>query len=116
MTNDRIVLLKQAGIGFTQPDDAEFGLLMLDKFLHALEPEANRPEAIILYTEGAKLATHDSPCLLPLQLLQGLGVKIYVCATCLKHYGYTAEDSVFEVSDMGHITNMLVNAKQVISF
>lgn len=110
-----IIVITRMGLGTTSADDADFGVQMLDKFFHTLETLPVKPRAICLYTEGVKLAGQGSALGLQLRLLQGLGVRVLVCQTCLKHYGIDPESVVGEVGGMTDIVQLMSEADKVIT-
>ncbi|MDQ7841129.1 MAG: DsrE family protein [bacterium] len=110
-----VVLVRQAGLGRTQPPDHEFGLGMFDRFLHAVEGQATRPRAICFYTEGVKLVCAGSPVVAGLQLLAGMGVRLAVCGTCLAYFGLSDRVAVGEVVGMNDIVGLLMEADHVIT-
>jgi sulfur relay (sulfurtransferase) complex TusBCD TusD component (DsrE family) len=110
-----IVLVTKQGLGTTGPEDAAFGIEMLDKFFHTLETRENKPEAICFYTEGVKLVCEGSPLLAALQLLTGLGVRIVACQTCLTHYGLQQKVEVGESGGMVEIVSLMEDADKVIT-
>jgi hypothetical protein len=110
-----VVLITRETLGTTAPQDREFGRLMLDKFLHALESEPERPQAICFYTEGVKLVCPGSGVLLGLQLLAGLGVRLVACQSCLEHYGLAGAVAVGEIGTMKQIAGILLTAGKVIT-
>ena len=103
-----------AGLGTTSEKDAEFGSAMLEKFLHTLEKTEPKPAAICFYTEGVRCVIDGSPFLLSLQLLEGMGVRMVSCLTCLDHYGVTDALAVGETGGMDEIVGLLSSAGKVI--
>lgn len=87
---------------------------MLDKFLHTMEREELRPQAICLYTEGVRLACQGSPVLLGLELLNGLGVKVLLCGSCVEKLGLAESVKVGEISTMKDIVECLSSADRVL--
>ncbi len=69
-----VILVTRQGLGTTAPEDADFGLEMLDKFFHTLERQAEKPHAICFYTDGVHLLAAGSALVLSLKLLESLGV------------------------------------------
>ncbi len=109
------VLVRQAGLGVTQPDNMAFGVEMFDRFLHAVEGEAIRPTAMCFYTEGVKLVCDGSQVVASLQLLAGMGVRLLVCGTCLAHFNLSDRVAVGEVVGMKDIVGLLMEADHVIT-
>jgi hypothetical protein len=110
-----VVLITRETLGTTSPSDREFGLAMMDRFLHALETEPQKPESICFYTEGVRLLCTGSKALLGLQLLAGLGVRLVACRSCLEHYGLCDAVAVGEIGDMKQIAGLLLAAGKVIT-
>jgi intracellular sulfur oxidation DsrE/DsrF family protein len=115
MPTGTVVLVTRETLGTVAEKDREFGLLMMDKFLHSLESEPEKPVAICFYTEGARLVCRGSKVLLGLQLLQGLGVRIVACQSCLEHYGLAGEVAVGEVGNMKQIAGLMLAAAKVLT-
>jgi intracellular sulfur oxidation DsrE/DsrF family protein len=110
-----VILVTRQGLGTTLPEDAEFGLEMLDKFFHALERQPEKPAAICFYTEGVKLLVADSIVVLGLQLLNKLGVRIVACQTCVNQYGLQNQLVVGEVKGLLEIVQLIAQADKVIT-
>ena len=75
--NKTVILVTRQGLG-TTPEDAEFGLEMLDKFFHTLERQPEKPYAICFYGR-CQVAGRRLTVELGLKLLQKLGVRIVAC-------------------------------------
>lgn len=110
-----VILVRQAGLGQLKPEDAPFGLEMFDRFLHALEAQPLKPYALCFYTEGVKLVCEGSPAIPSLQLLQGLGVRLVTCGTCLQYFGLREKVAVGEVGGMNDIVALLLEADLVVT-
>jgi hypothetical protein len=113
--NASVVLVTQEGLGKVDASDRQFGLEMLDRFLHALESRMDKPHAICFYTNGVKLVCEGSFVLLSLKVLQGMGVRLIACKTCLEHFGLSDRLAVGEISGMNNIVEVLMTAESVIS-
>ena len=110
---DTVIVVTRCGLGTTAPEDAAFGGQMLDKFFHTVEKTGTRPRAICFYTEGVRCVVEGSPVLLGLQLLEGLGVRIVACGTCLEHYGLKDRVAVGEIGGMDAIVALLGDGRAV---
>lgn len=110
-----VILVTRQGLGATIPADAAFGLEMLDKFFHTLEREALRPAAICFYTEGVKLLVAGSAVEMGLKILQGLGVRIVACQSCVNQYGLQDQIVVGEVKGLLEIAQVMSEADKVIT-
>ena len=110
-----VLLVTRDGLGQVDPTDRQFGLEMFDRFLHAFESQPIRPHSICFYTEGVKLVCEGSPALLGLRILQGQGVRLVSCRTCLEHFGLTAKVAVGEVGGMNDLVKLLTEADSVVT-
>jgi sulfur relay (sulfurtransferase) complex TusBCD TusD component (DsrE family) len=115
MARNVVVLIRQAGLGQVDRQDADFGVQMFDRFLHSLESQPVKPHAMCFYTEGVKLICTPSPVVASLQLLQGMGVRLVVCGTCLDYFGLRDKVAVGEIGTMNEIAGMLLEADHVVT-
>ncbi len=115
MDKNVAVLVRQEGLGGVATADAAFGLAMFDRFLHALESQAAKPKSICFYTEGVKLVCDGSKAVLGLKLMQGMGVSIFSCRTCLEYYGLLDKVAVGEIRSMAEIAELLLKADLVVT-
>jgi len=109
-----VLLVTREGLGQVDPSDRPFGLEMFDRFLHALESQAIKPHSICFYTDGVKLVCEGSPALLGLKILQGQGVRLLACRTCLEHFGLSDKVAVGEVGGMNDIVGLVTEADSVV--
>ena len=115
MQKDIAVVVRQEGLGSVDAADRTFGLEMLDKFLHVLEGQPARPRTICFYTSGVKVVAKGSMAVAGLQLLEGMGVRILVCKTCLEKFGLLDKIAVGKVVGMNDIVKVLLEADSVIT-
>jgi intracellular sulfur oxidation DsrE/DsrF family protein len=115
MARNTVLLVTRNGLGFVKETDRAFGLEMFDRFLHTLETEAEKPAAICFYTEGVRLVCEGSPAILGLELLQGLGVQLVACKTCLEKYDLVGRVAVGQVGTMKDIVRLLQAAEKVVT-
>ena len=110
-----VLLVTKEGLGQVDPAERQFGLAMFDRFLHAVESQPIKPDAICFYTEGVKLLCKGSPAALGLGLLQGMGVRLVACRTCIEHFELTEKICVGEISGMDDIVTLLLSAEKVVT-
>jgi len=113
--NKTVIVVTKQGLGTTLPEDAEFGLEMLDKFFHTLERQPEKPEAICFYTEGVKLLVRGSAVEMGLKLLEKLGVRVVACQTCVLQYGLENELALGDVRGLPEIVQLMSQADKVIT-
>jgi hypothetical protein len=115
VSSGTVVLITKETLGTVADADREFGLLMMDKLLHALEGETEKPSAICFYTEGVRLVCRESKVLLGLQLLKGFGVRLLACQSCLERYGLVDSVAIGEIGNMKQIAGLMMTADKVIT-
>jgi hypothetical protein len=115
MGRNVVVLVRQNGLGTVRTEDQDFAAAMFEKFLHTLESQPARPTAICFYTEGVRLACTGSQVLFALKLIQGMGVRLVLCSSCLDRYGLKESVEVGEVRGMNEIVPLLLSADSVIT-
>ncbi len=95
-------------------DDDELGIVLMRSFLHTLTEIDTRPDVLILYNGGVKLAIEGSDVLHDLNALENQGVKVLVCGTCLNFFNLKEKLKVGSISNMYDITETLFKAKKII--
>jgi selenium metabolism protein YedF len=111
--NDRIVLaVSSEGMG--QGDD-ELGRLLLRNHLHVLTEVEPKPDVLVFFNGGVRLAAAGSPALDDLRALVGQGVQVLLCGTCVAHFELKDKVAVGEVSNMYTITETMLRAAKVIN-
>lgn len=94
--------------------DDRLGSRLMQSFLHTLGALTSRPETIIFINNGVKLVTHGSLVLEDLRRLEGQGVEILACGTCLAYFQID-KVAVGQVSDMHTIADTLLRAGKVVA-
>ena len=103
----RALLLGSQGMG--RGDDG-LGLTILHNFLKSLVTSPLRPDKIVCWNAGVKLLAADSPVIGALQDLEGVGVEILACKTCVEHFGLQDQIRAGEISTMPTITDLLLRS------
>jgi len=103
----RVLLLGSEGLG--RGDDG-LGLTILGNFLKTLVGNPLRPDKIVCWNAGVKLLSADSPVVAALQDLEGIGVEILACKTCVEHFGLQQKLKAGEVSTMPVISDLLMRS------
>lgn len=109
-----VVLVTGQSLGQVTEADQQFGFEMLEKFFHTLESQAQKPHTICFFTEGVKLAVRGSAMVPALQLLEGMGIKLLLCHSCLEYFGLTGQVAVGQIGGMKEIVPLMLAADSVI--
>jgi selenium metabolism protein YedF len=94
--------------------DDELGTVLIKAFLHTLGEVSPRPDVIIFFNAGVKLATEGSDVLNDLSTMENQGIGILVCGTCLDYFGLKDNLKVGVVSNMYDIAETMLSAGRVI--
>ncbi len=94
--------------------DDELGSKLMVSFFRTLVMLEPAPDAVVFYNTGVKLATDDSPVLEYIRELVEKGVSVYLCTTCINHFGIRDRLPVGSFSDMYQILNVLKDADHII--
>ena len=94
--------------------DAKLGTSLMKAFVFALTKQDQLPDTILCYNTGAYLTCEGADTLEDLKLLEGEGVTVLTCGTCLDFYGLKEKLAVGGVTNMYDIVERMENAAQII--
>ncbi len=95
--------------------DDILGRKLVFNFISTLKEMGPELWRLIFLNGGVKLAVDGSECLPALQALEGEGIHILVCGTCLNHFGLLEKKRAGETTNMLDIVTALQVADKVIS-
>ena len=107
-----VILFTRNGIG-SAPED--LSKTLVKNYLGLLKEEKKLPVAILFYGEGVKLVCEESPVQDSLNALEGRGVCLIACKTCLNYFGLMDNVKVGQVGTMADILTFQLEADKVIS-
>ena len=94
--------------------DPKLGTSLMKAFVFALTKQDQLPDTILCYNTGASLTCEGADTLEDLKLLEGEGVTILTCGTCLDFYGLKEKLAVGSVTNMYDIVERMEKAAQII--
>jgi selenium metabolism protein YedF len=106
-----VVLVDGATVG--RGDDL-LGSVLMKSFLHTLKEIEPRPSTLIFLNAGVKLASEGSDSVAVLKELEGSGVEILSCGTCLDFFKLKDKLAVGRVTNMYDIVSSLASATSVL--
>lgn len=109
--SDVVVMISSSTLG---EGSEELGRLLMVAFLKTIGKVAPRPKTLVFMNAGVHLTTQGSEVLEALRELEGRGVKIWSCGTCLDYYQIKGRLAVGTISNMLDIASVLVAADRVI--
>ena len=92
----------------------ELGYVLIKAFLHTIARQAEKPDVMIFYNTGVKLALQDSEVLDDLKELSAAGVEILVCGTCLNYFEAKEKLGVGIISNMYDIAGTMSRAGRLL--
>ena len=92
----------------------ELGALLMKAFIHTAVDLEHRPDMMIFYNTGVKLAATESGVVDDLKALEGKGVKILVCGTCVNFFELGGKIGAGVVSNMYDIAAALSTAGRIV--
>jgi selenium metabolism protein YedF len=93
----------------------ELGRILIRAFLNTLAESEILPWRVVLFNRGVLLAIEGADTAEALLNLDGLGVEILVCGTCLDYFGVKDKVAAGTVSNMYEILNTLLMATNSLS-
>jgi len=110
--SENVLLLTRNGLGDAEP---ELQLKLATTYFKLLDENNVVPAVICFYGNGVKLVVDGSPVIAALKSLEGKGVRLIVCSTCLNYYNLTDRVQVGIVGGMPDIIEAQRQAGKVIS-
>jgi len=92
----------------------ELGALLMKAFIHTTLDLEHRPDMMILYNTGVKLAASGSGAADDLKALEEKGVKVLVCGTCVNFFELSGKLGAGTVSNMYDIAGALSTAGRIV--
>ena len=95
--------------------DDELGAVLVKSFFHAVTEQARKPDIMIFYNTGVKLAVTGSDVLEDLKKLEDDGVRILSCGTCLNYFEIKDKLACGSVSNMYDIVEIMSVAGRLLT-
>ncbi len=92
----------------------DLGVLLMKAFIHTAVDLENRPDMMIFYNTGVRLAASDSGVVDDLKALEEKGVKILLCGTCVNFFDLSGKTGAGTISNMYDIAKALSTAGRIV--
>jgi len=92
----------------------ELGYVLIRGFIHTLLELDTLPDTLIFYNTGVKLAADDSEVIEDLKKMEGLGIELLICGTCINYFEITEKISTGIVSNMFDIASKMTEADKLV--
>ncbi len=94
--------------------EEDIGRILMKGFLETLKVTRELPEMIFFLNAGVRLTTLNEETIPIIRELEHMGVEIFSCGTCLKHYGLESELKVGYRGTTNHIVEGLQDFRKVV--
>jgi len=88
----------------------KLGELLMATFLRQLGDSQEKPTTIIFLNTGVRLTCHGSNVLTPIKNLEGQGVEILSCTTCLEYFNFREQLEVGNPTTMAKTIQLIMTA------
>lgn len=93
----------------------ELGKKLMGAFLRKVWAKEEKPDTIILYNSGVKIAAEGSSILDVATGLLEAGVDILACGTCVEYYNLEDSLKAARISDMEEISSIILSSKNIVT-
>lgn len=90
------------------------GKILMKGFFETMKVTKEIPHTIFFLNAGVKLTTTDTEIIHILKDIEAMGVEIYSCGTCLKHYNLEPELKVGHRGTTNHIVEGMKDFKKTV--
>ena len=87
----------------TMGKEEELGKILMKAYFETMKTYKQLPHTIFFLNAGVKLTTTNADISLFLKEIESMGVEMYSCGTCLKHYNLESELKVGHRGTTNHI-------------
>ena len=94
--------------------DEELGDMLMNNFIKSIKDLDVLPGKIVIYNRGVMLVKDDSPVIGHLKEIEKMGVKLLLCATCIKFYSLEEHIHIGTQSNMYEIAQTMASASNVV--
>jgi selenium metabolism protein YedF len=108
--SSKVILIQSEGLG--RGDDA-LGKMLMASFLRLLGESADKPKTIVFWNGGVRLLCEGSEVLGHIKKLEGLGVEILGCTTCLEYFGLVEKQKAGKPTTMVKSIQSMMNSDMV---
>lgn len=95
-------------------EDKELGKVLMKGFFETMRAYKELPHTIFFLNTGVKLTATEGDILPVIKGIEALGVEIYSCGTCLKHFNLESELKVGHRGTTNHIVEGMKDFKKTV--
>ncbi len=92
----------------------ELGVILMKAFIHTAAELDNPPAVMIFYNTGVRLVSSGSDVIDDLRALEGKGVELMICGTCVNYFDLGDRLGAGKISNMYDIADVLSAAGRIV--
>ncbi len=108
--SSKVILIQSEVLG---RGNDELGMMLMSNFLRLLGESPDKPASLIFWNAGVKLVCEGSRVLEHLKKLEGLGIEILACTTCLEYFDLVDKLKVGKPTTMLKSIHSMFNSDMV---
>jgi len=98
----------------TMGKEEDLGRILMKAYFETMKIYRQLPHTMIILNAGVRLTTVNEEILPILKEIETMGVEVYSCGTCLKHYGLESELKVGHRGTTNHIVEGMKDFKKTV--
>jgi len=98
----------------TMGKEEELGRILMKAFFETMKAYKELPDMLLLLNAGVNLTTLDEEIIPILKEIEAMGVEIFSCGTCLKHYNLESELKVGHRGTTNHLVEGIKDFKKTV--
>jgi selenium metabolism protein YedF len=106
----KVILLQSEGLG--RGNDV-LGAMLMANFLRLLGESQEKPETLVFWNSGVRLLCEGSQVLEHVKRLEGQGVEILACTTCLEYLELVEKLKAGRPTTMARSVQSIMNSEMV---
>ena len=106
----KTILIQFEGLG---RGDDKLGTILMANFLRLLGDSQDKPRALVFWNAGVRLLCEGSKVLEHLKRLDGQGVEILACTTCLEYLELTDKIKVGKPTTMAKSIQLMFSTDMI---
>jgi selenium metabolism protein YedF len=106
----KVFLVQSEGLG---RGDEKLGKILMTSFLRLLAANDDKPKTMLFWNKGVRLLCEQTEALGYLIKLQGQGVEILGCTTCMEYFGLVEKMKVGKMTTMVKAVESMLNSEMV---
>ena len=98
----------------TMGKEEDLGRILMKAYFETMKTYRELPHTMVFLNAGVRLTTVNEEILPILKEIETMGVEVYSCGTCLKHYGLESELKVGHRGTTNHIVEGMKDFKKTV--